>query len=270
MCIRDSYLSERRERDRVTGYNEVLEERVRERTEELRVTQMEIIRRLGQAAESRDEATGAHIERLSQLSRRLALEIGLSEDEAEVIGHASAMHDIGKIGIPDRVLLKPGRLDPGEWEVMQTHTTIGANILAGSHSPLLQLAESVARTHHERWDGTGYPAGLKGQEIPLEARICTICDVFDALVSTRHYKPRWALEDALHEIAVQRGRYFDPDLVDAFLKMMPELDEPLLGYASVPPVGVATLAPERPAFQSTPAGAGERMNLRRVESPPRA
>ena len=205
MTMSTAYLSERRERDRVADYNEILEERVRERTEELRVTQLEIIRRLGQAAESRDEATGEHIERLSLLSRRLALEVGLPPDQAEVLGHASAMYDIGKIGIPDRVLLKPGGLDPAEWEVMHTHTTIGANILAGSSSPLLQLAESIARTHHERWDGSGYPAGLKGEEIPLEARICTICDVFDALVSTRHYKPRWAHEDALHEIAVQPG-----------------------------------------------------------------
>ncbi len=258
MTMSTAYLSERRERDRVVDYNEILEQRVRERTEELRVTQLEIIRRLGQAAESRDEATGEHIERLSRLSRRLALEVGLSPDEAEVLGHASAMHDIGKIGIPDRVLLKPGRLDPAEWEVMHTHTTIGANILAGSSSPLLQLAESIARTHHERWDGSGYPAGLKGEEIPLAARICTICDVFDALVSTRHYKPRWALEDALHEIAVQRGRHFDPDLVDAFLKMVPELGESLLGRTSAPPVGVATLAPERLEAQTAPTGATER------------
>ncbi len=243
MTMSTAYLTERRARDRVSIYSEVLEERVRERTEELRDTQLEIIRRLGQAAESRDEATGEHIERLSRLTHRLALEVGMPQHEAEVLGQASAMHDVGKIGIPDRVLLKPGKLDQHEWQIMQSHTTIGASILEGSRSPLLQLAETIARTHHERWDGSGYPAGLREEEIPLAARICAICDVFDALVSTRRYKSRWTLEQALSEIAVQRGRHFDPQLVDLFLKMVPELDDDLIHREELPAdIGVATVS----------------------------
>ena len=135
------------------------------------------------------------------------------------MGHASAMHDIGKIGIPDSILLKPGRLEPEEWEIMKTHAAIGASILAGSASPLLQAAETIARTHHERWDGNGYPAGLRGKEIPLEGRICAVCDVYDALVSDRPYKSSWTREAAMAEIAQQRGKHFDPAVADAFLTL---------------------------------------------------
>ena len=166
-----AFVTERRERRRVAQRNDVLEERVRERTAQLRETQLEVVQRLGQAAESRDGDTGEHIQRISRMTHQLALAIGLPEDEAELIGHASAMHDVGKIGIPDRVLLKPGKLDAEEWAVMQSHTTIGGSILAGSSSPLLQVAEAIALTHHERYDGTGYPAGLQGEAIPLAARI---------------------------------------------------------------------------------------------------
>ena len=195
------FVSERRERTRVAEHNDLLEQRVRERTAELRDTQLEIVRRLGQAVESRDGDTGEHIERISRLCQQLALALGLSEAEAELIGHASTMHDVGKIGIPDSVLLKPSRLDPDEWALMQSHTTIGAAILAGSSSPLLQTAESIALTHHERWDGTGYPAGLRGDAIPLAARICAVCDVFDALLSKRRYKRSWTMEEAIAELA---------------------------------------------------------------------
>jgi CHASE2 domain-containing sensor protein len=215
--------AERRERGRVAQRNDLLERAVHERTRQLRDTQLEIIRRLAQASEFRDGDTGAHIDRISGLCHRLALEAGRPEAEAELIGHASAMHDVGKIGIPDRVLLKPGRLDADEWALMKTHTTIGAAILGGSNSELLQLAEQIALTHHERWDGTGYPAGLRGEAIPLAARICSICDVYDALVSFRPYKPRWTHDEALEEIARQRGRQFDPELVSAFLNIAGEL-----------------------------------------------
>ena len=215
---------ERRERGRIAQRNDLLERRVRERTRDLWETQLEIVRRLGQAAELRDETTGEHIERISVLSHRLALAAGLPDEQAELVGHASTMHDVGKIGIPDRILRKPGRLDDDELAIMRTHTTIGASMLGGSSSELLQLAERIALTHHERWDGSGYPAGLRGDEIPLEARICAVCDVYDALVSPRHYKPRWTHDEALEEIARQRGKHFDPALVDAFLNIAGELD----------------------------------------------
>jgi CHASE2 domain-containing sensor protein len=215
-----SYVLERRERRRFAVHNELLEERVRERTQELHETQLELIRRLGQAAELRDDDTGAHIERMSRLCQRLARAAGMSPDEALTLRHASAMHDIGKIGVPDSILRKPGRLDADERERMREHTTLGAEILAGSRSPLLQVAELIARTHHERWDGSGYPAGLRGEEIPLPGRIAAVCDVFDALTSERPYKERWAARDALDEIVRERGRHFDPRLVDLFVAML--------------------------------------------------
>jgi CHASE2 domain-containing sensor protein len=215
------YLAELGERRRVTSHNELLERRVRERTEELRETQLEVVRRLAQAAESRDGDTGQHIERMSRLCQRLAIAAGFTIEDAELLRHASALHDVGKIGIPDRVLLKPGQLDDEELEVMRTHAEIGASILAGSRSKLLQLAEVVARTHHERWDGGGHPAGLRGEDIPLAGRITAICDVFDALTSERPYKGAWTVEDALTEIARQSGRHFDPELVPVFLAMWP-------------------------------------------------
>ena len=130
--------------------------------------------------------------------------------------HAAPMHDIGKIAIPDRILLKPGKLEPDEWEIMKSHAAVGAELLAGSRSPVVQLGEVIALTHHERWDGTGYPRGLRGEEIPLVARIIAVCDVFDALVSDRPYKTAWSVEDALEEIKSERGKHFEPRLADAF------------------------------------------------------
>ena len=149
------------------------------------------------AVEWRDAETGVHIERMGRLCERLAREVGLSVVEAELLRHASALHDVGKVGIPDVILLKPGKLDPAEWAQMQTHTTIGASILSGSKSALVQMAEQIARSHHERWDGSGYPDGLQGEEIPLAARICAVCDVFDALLSPRPYKDAWPLADVI-------------------------------------------------------------------------
>ena len=185
---------------------EILEQRVRERTEELRETQLEVVRRLAQAAESRDGDTGAHIERMSLLCARLARAAGWSVEDAERLRHASALHDVGKIGIPDRVLLKPGKLDAEEWKIMQTHAVIGASMLADSRSELLQVAEEIARTHHERWDGTGYPARVRGEDIPLVGRSCSICDVFDALVSPRPYKEAWPVAPSLDSAAWARRR----------------------------------------------------------------
>jgi CHASE2 domain-containing sensor protein len=220
-----SYLTERRERRRVSLHNAALEQAVRERTAELHETQLEVVARLARAAEWRDEDTGEHVERIGLMSERLALAAGWSAAEAETLRHAAVLHDVGKIGVPDRVLLKPGKLDAEEWAIMKTHAEIGASMLSGSPSPLLQLGEEIARTHHERWDGSGYPQGLRGEEIPIAGRIVAICDVFDALRSRRPYKAAWTLDDALAEIAAQSGRHFDPELVALFVPLARELGD---------------------------------------------
>jgi CHASE2 domain-containing sensor protein len=218
-----SQLAESRARLAVTRDNEVLERRVRERTHELWETQIEVLQRLGVAVEWRDAETGMHIERIGRFCERLALEVGMTPSDAELLRHASALHDVGKVGIPDEILSKPGPLDDDEWETMKTHTTIGASILSGSASPLVQLSETIALTHHERWDGTGYPRGLSGEEIPLAGRICAICDVFDALLSARPYKDPWPFAAAMAEIESLSGSHFDPGLVEAFVAIAPEL-----------------------------------------------
>ena len=214
-----SQLTEHRARLLVVHDNELLEARVRERTEELRRTQLELVRRLGAAVEWRDADTGLHVDRIGRFSERLALAAGMSKTDAELLRQASVLHDVGKVGIPDRILNKPGPLDAHEWEVMKTHTTIGASILEGSESDLMRLARTVALTHHENWDGSGYPAGLRGEDIPLAGRICAICDVFDALLAPRPYKNPWGIDDVISEIASLRGTKFDPSLVDAFLPL---------------------------------------------------
>jgi CHASE2 domain-containing sensor protein len=224
-----SEFAERRVRHRVSRDNELLEQRVRERTADLADAEREIAHRLGVAVEWRDAETGVHIERMGRLCERLAREVGLSVVEAELLRHASALHDVGKVGIPDDVLLKPGKLDPAEWAKMKTHTTIGASILSGSKSALVQMAEQIAGSHHERWDGSGYPEGLKGDEIPLAARICAVCDVFDALLSPRPYKKAWPLPDVMRELAGLRGTHLDPALVDAFLPLAPDLHAECFG-----------------------------------------
>jgi CHASE2 domain-containing sensor protein len=192
-------------------------------TRELHATQLEIVQRLGRAAESRDGATGRHLERIGFLAERLALVAGLSRREAKLLRQASALHDVGKIGIPDHVLLKTGRFTDSERAIMLTHTTRGARLLAGSSTSLVQMAEIIALTHHERWDGTGYPAGLAGEDIPLPGRICAICDVFDALVSKRPYKEAWTVDAALAEIEHTAGSHFDPRLAALFLRIAPRL-----------------------------------------------
>jgi CHASE2 domain-containing sensor protein len=235
--VTSSYVAERRERRRVSRQNVELEEAVRPRTAEVHATQIEVVHRLARAAEWRDEDTGEHIERIGVLAHRLALAAGMADEDADTLRHAAVLHDVGKIGVPDRVLLKPGKLDPDEWEVMKAHAAIGASMLSGSHSPMVQLAEEIARTHHERWDGTGYPKGLRGEQIPLAGRICALCDVYDALVSRRPYKEAWPVDEALTEIRRQRGRHFDPWLTDLFLGIVMDADAAAPGGED-PPVGL--------------------------------
>ena len=190
---------------------------------ELRTTQLEIVQRLGLAAESRDGEIGRHLERMSFMCEQLGLAVGLTRSDAKLLRQASALHDVGKIGVPDDVLLKAGALRDDEREVMRMHASLGGRILSGSSTRLLQLGEQMALTHHERWDGAGYPAGLAGQAIPLAGRICAICDVFDALISRRRYKKGWSLESALQELERNAGTQFDPQLVRRFAEIAPRL-----------------------------------------------
>ena len=205
-------------KEEVTRQNSRLEATVRERTADLRESQLEVVRRLSHAAESRDDHTGVHTSRMSRMCAGLGRVAGLAEHEVELLLHAASMHDIGKIAIPDRVLLKRGPLEPDEWELMKSHTIVGAEMLAGSSSPVVQMGEVIARAHHEKWDGSGYPLGLREEEIPLVARICAVCDVFDALVSDRPYKAAWPVEDALDELQRLADRHLDPRLVALFVE----------------------------------------------------
>ncbi|MBA3306900.1 MAG: cyclic nucleotide-binding domain-containing protein [Thermoleophilaceae bacterium] len=211
-------------KEELARHNNRLEHEVRRRTADLHESQLEVVRRLGRAAESRDYGTGMHITRMSRIAHLIARAARMDPDECELLLHAAPMHDIGKIGIPDAILLKPGPLDPDEWEEMKRHTTIGAELLAGSHSPVVQLGEVIALTHHERWDGSGYPHGLAGDATPLVGRISAIADVFDALISERPYKDAWDHQSAANEISSQAGRQFDPELVDLFLGLQPALE----------------------------------------------
>ncbi|MBF0260464.1 MAG: response regulator [Magnetococcales bacterium] len=190
---------------------------------ELLRTRLEIIRRLGQAAEYRDNETGNHILRMSQYSVLLGRAMGLSLHDQELLLNAAPMHDVGKIGIPDRILLKPGKLTDAEFSIMKTHSTLGGRLLDNEPSLLLQTAHQIALTHHERWDGSGYPYGLAKEEIPLMGRICCLADVFDALTSKRPYKQPWSVEAAMSEILLNAGTMFDPELVKKFVGILPEI-----------------------------------------------
>lgn len=201
---------------RLRNQNELLEKKVRERTWELYASRLDIIRRLGRAAEYRLNNAGIHSESMSHIAACIARSAGLDDAVCDMILQASPMHDVGMIGLPDRVVLKPGALDHYEREVVERHTVIGADLLSGSPSPLLQMAKTIANWHHERWDGTGYPSGLIGEEIPLVARIVAIADVYDALTAERVYRPAWGHDEAARYIRAQSGKYFDPSLVDAF------------------------------------------------------
>ncbi len=204
-------------------HNEVLDQLVRQRTHELHASRLDLVRRLGRASEYRDNETGQHILRMSHASAQLARRAGWSEEAVDLMLNASPMHDVGKIGIPDGILLKRGALTDDERVVMQRHTLIGADILSGSDTPLLEMARDIALYHHERWDGSGYPRGLAGKEIPEAARIVAIADVFDALTSERPYKRCWPLEDALAYMQDQAGHHFDPELLTLFVGCISEM-----------------------------------------------
>ena len=188
--------------------------------EQLKQAYVDLVHRLGRAAEYKDTDTGEHIARMSQYSKLLALEFGMGEQQAELLRQAAPMHDVGKIGIPDAILLKPGRLTPDEFDHMKQHAAIGAQILANSSSALLQLAHKLAIEHHEKWDGSGYPNGLKGEQISVEGRIVAIADVFDALTSKRPYKEAWGVEEALEHMQAQAGKHFDPHLINLFVNKL--------------------------------------------------
>lgn len=191
--------------------------------DELRRTRLQIIQRLGHAAEYKDNETGMHVMRMSHYSQVIALAYGFSEQKADDLLHAAPMHDLGKIGIPDSIMLKPGKLTEAEFEIMKTHPLIGANILGEDDSDLITLAKTVALTHHEKYNGTGYPHGLIGEEIPIEGRIVALADVFDALTSVRPYKDAWPVQEAMDFIKSQSGLHFDPELVILFEQKLPDI-----------------------------------------------
>ncbi len=201
--------------------NETLEEIVKLRTQELKETQFDVVNRLARAAEHRDNETGSHIVRMSHYATILGRACGMNEEECDILFHATPMHDVGKLGIPDRILLKPGKLTIEEFEIMKQHTVIGAKLLSGSQSEVLKMGEVIALTHHERWDGSGYPNRIAGTDIPLIGRICALADVFDALSSRRCYKNPWPLEKTLDEIRGLSGKQFDPHLVSLFDDLLP-------------------------------------------------
>lgn len=203
--------------------NRELARQVRERTADLFKTRQQIIRRLGRAAEFRDNETGNHIIRMSHFCRLIGIAAGLGEKTVEILYNASPMHDVGKIGIPDHILLKPGKLTEEEWQVMRRHPRIGADIIGQHSDDLLQSAWAIALCHHEKWDGTGYPTGLKGEDIPLMARIAALADVFDALTTERPYKKAWTIEAAVSHIEAQAGSHFDPGLIEPFRQALPEM-----------------------------------------------
>jgi putative two-component system response regulator len=203
-----------------------------ERTNELEAAKLELLERLARASDFRDETTHAHTRRVGELSARIAARIGLPEAQVEQLRVAARLHDIGKIGVSDLVLLKTEKLEPAEFRDQERHTLIGANILSGSRFTTLRLAEEVALTHHESWDGTGYPRGLAGEDIPLSGRIVAVADVFDALTHERPYKHAWTTAMALDEIVSKRGTKFDPSVVDAFLDIVDEYVAEQSGSAS--------------------------------------
>jgi len=203
----------------IQNQNQMLEAKVRERTRELEAAQFEIIERLAKAAEFRDDNTGQHTERVGQTAALIAKQMGLPDAQVSLIRRAAPLHDVGKIGIPDAILLKFGKLTADEFNLVKTHTAIGARILSGSRFPILRLAEEIAFSHHERWDGDGY-AGMMRDAIPLPGRIVAVADVFDALTQQRPYKEAWPVTEAIAEIDRQRGHQFDPALVDAFLRII--------------------------------------------------
>lgn len=210
----------------IKRHAEELETRVRERTEELSGAHIDTVMRLARAAEFRDDDTGKHIVRVGEMAARLSVQMGLNHAFPELVRFAAQLHDIGKIAIPDAILLKPGRLSGEEFTRMKTHTVLGAQILDGSPSYYLKLAGEIAMSHHERWDGSGYPQGLAGGDIPLCGRVTAVADVYDALTHERPYKQAWTHTAALAELRAQRSKMFDPAAVDAFEAVIESEDLP--------------------------------------------
>jgi len=200
--------------------NELLEARVRERTAQLEQARVEILERLSLAAEYRDDTTGQHTRRVGDTSAEIAGALDLGAERVELIRQAAPLHDIGKLGVADGILRKPGALTPEEFAHVKSHTVIGQRILANTEIPVLRLAQEIAHSHHERWDGTGYPDGRSREEIPLAGRIVAVADVYDALTHDRPYKSAWPQDLAVSEIVCRRGRHFDPEVVDAFLRTL--------------------------------------------------
>ena len=201
--------------------NDLLEQRVKERTRELEEIQLEIVDRLGLATEYRDDDTKAHTGRVGDMASQVASALNLPKKFVSLLRLAAPLHDIGKIGISDLILLKEGKLSEEEYETMKKHTEIGASILSGSKSEILQLAQEIAITHHERWDGRGYPNRISGEDIPLSGRIVSVVDVFDAFTHERSYKKAWPVEEALAEIQRNSGSQFDPRIVEALISLFP-------------------------------------------------
>ncbi len=198
--------------------------------QEIVETQKDIIYRMGEIGETRSKETGNHVKRVAKYSELLALKYGLSQEDAELLKFASPMHDIGKVGIEDGILKKPGKLTPQEFEIMKTHAELGFNMLKSSDKPILKAASIVAHEHHEKWDGSGYPRGLKGEEIHIFGRITAVADVFDALGSERCYKKAWELDDIFKLFKEQSGKHFDPKLIDLFFENFDEFDKIRLEY----------------------------------------
>jgi putative two-component system response regulator len=228
--------------DQLANNARALEHLVAERTRELDDARAETLRQLAIAAEYRDDETYQHTERVGHVASRLALGLGLPAGQVTLLRHAAPLHDVGKLAIPDCILLKPGRLTPEEFEVMKTHAAIGQRLLSGSSSPVLQMAAVIAGGHHERWDGSGYPAGLAGEGIPLVGRIVAVADVYDALTHDRPYKSLWPTEQAIGEIRRAAGSQFDPGVVDAFLQTRADVRE----------TAVPGLWPQRPPRTRAP------------------
>ena len=218
-----SHLKVKKKNDQLSDYRSSLEKTVVLKTDQLKNASLEIIWRLTAASEYRDNETGAHIKRMSHYSAAIARKMGLAQKTIETILYAAPLHDIGKIGIPDEILLKPDKLNPKEWELMKLHTIIGANILKGSKIGFVRMGETIAGTHHEKWDGSGYPNGLKGGRIPLAGRIVALADVFDALTSKRPYKEAFSIEKSHRIIKQGYVKHFDPDVLDAFFSIQDEI-----------------------------------------------
>ncbi len=225
-----SLLRQKAQQDEIKAFQADLEAMVEARTRELQQAlrdldkaHVETIHHLAAAAEYKDEDTADHIQRMSAYSAVIAQGLGLDRDEVELIRISSPMHDVGKIGIPDNILLKPGKLDPEEWEIIKTHTSIGGRILGAGASDYMNMGTIVALSHHEKWDGSGYPSGLSGEDIPLPGRICAVADVFDALVSKRPYKEAFPTEKALAIMRQGRGAHFDPQVLDVFLERIDQI-----------------------------------------------